>query len=254
MVKLTWLGRLLGRRPPPAPSVTPAQWWLAEARLPFLGRLSPADRERLRTLAVAFLRGKEFHGAQGFHLTDEVMLAIALQACLPVLKLGLEAYRGWVGIVVYPGDFLIPRQEMDEAGVVHEYDDPVLGEAWEGGPVLLSWFDDPAATPGVNVVIHEFVHKLDMTNGAVDGIPALPPEIRREEWIRVLDGAYADHCAAVDRGEDTLLDPYGSQDKGEFFAVASEAFFLCPVELREAMPALYGLLARYYRLDPAASP
>lgn len=247
----TFLQRLLAGGKSPRPTVTPAQWQAAEARLPCLARLNPLQGERLRALALEFLDSKEFYGAQGFELQDGVMLAIALQACLPVLELGLAAYRDWVGIVVYPGDFVISRQIMDEYGVVHEFDDQVLGEAWEGGPVLLAWFDDPNATPGVNVVIHEFVHKLDMANGAVDGIPALPPGLSRKEWVGVMSGAYATHCAAVDRGDDTLLDPYGSQDQGEFFAVASECFFLAPGELKADNPALYSLLARYFGLDLA---
>src|SRR5690606_37859499 len=146
-------------------------WQRVERRLPFLDFLPAADRQRLRDMAIEFLRNKQFHGAHGFAVTDEIMLGIALQACLPVLNIGLQAYRGWVGIVVYPGDFVIPRQVMDEDGVMHEYDDEVLGEAWEGGPVLVSWFDEDEAPEGVNVVIHEFAHKLDMENGGVDGFP-----------------------------------------------------------------------------------
>ena len=122
---------------------------------------------------------KEFHGAQGLRLTDEMLLGIALQACLPILNKGLDAYRSWVGVIVYPGNFVIPRHEMDEDGVVHEYDDEVLGEVWEGGPVVLSWFPGHLAPDGVNVVIHEFAHKLDMENGGADGFPRLPAGMSR---------------------------------------------------------------------------
>ena len=59
---------------------------------------------------------------------------IAVQACLPILNLGLEWYRGWSSIVVYPGEFLVPRSIADEDGVVHEYVEPITGEAWEGAP------------------------------------------------------------------------------------------------------------------------
>jgi hypothetical protein len=47
------------------------------------------------------------------------------------------------------------------------------GEAWEGGPLIISWHDVQMAGDGYNVVIHEFAHKLDMLNGEADGIPAL---------------------------------------------------------------------------------
>ncbi len=129
-----------------------------------------------------------------------MQLSIALQACLPILNLdtGLDAYRGWVGIVVYPGDFVIPRQIVDEDGIVHEFDDAVLGEAWEGGPVLLSWFDDMNEVGDVNIVIHEFAHKLDMANGTADGMPALHDDMSRAAWIAAFKPAYEDFCRRVD--------------------------------------------------------
>jgi len=225
-------------------------WGAAEARLPFLGHLSADERQRLRDMAREFLADKEWSGARGLALTAEMQLSITLQACLLVLNLGLEHYRGWVGIVVYPGDFVIPRQVMDEDGVVHEYDDEVMGEAWEGGPVLVSWFDDPEDTDGVNVVIHEFAHKLDMENGAVDGFPRLPAGMSREEWRHAFEPAFDDFCARVDSGEDTFLDPYGAEHPAEFFAVMSEAFFETPDVLRDEYPAVYEQLKRFYRQDP----
>lgn len=236
--------------------VSDGQWQAAEARLPFLGHLAPEDRHRLRNMARQFLAEKEWTGAQGLQLTAPMQLSIALQACLPVLHLGLDRYRGWVGIVVYPGDFIIPRRLMDEAGVVHEYDDEVLGEAWEGGPVILSWFDRPEDLDGVNVVIHEFAHKLDMENGEVDGLPRLPAGMSRRQWAAAFEPAYEDFCRRVDeadaRGEDTELDPYGAEHPAEFFAVMSEAFFETPTLLQAQYPAVYDQLRQFYRQDPAA--
>jgi len=231
--------------------VPPPLWACVEATLPFLDFLEPDERERLRELARGFLAEKQFHGAHGFVLTDEIMLGIALQACLPILHTGLDAYRGWVGVVVYPGDFVIPRHEMDEAGVVHEYDDEVLGEAWEGGPVLVSWHAEGEAPEGVNVVIHEFAHKLDMENGDVDGLPLLPAGMSRRKWAAVFTDAYERFCEEVDAGDDTLLDPYGAESPAEFFAVASEAFFEIPLLLERELPAVYGQLRDFYRVDPA---
>jgi Mlc titration factor MtfA (ptsG expression regulator) len=230
-----------------------ADWAAAEAGLPFLGHLTAEDRQRLRQMVREFLAEKQWSGARGLSLTAAMQLSIALQACLLVLNLGLEHYRGWVGIVVYPGDFVIPRQIMDEDGVVHEYEDEVLGEAWEGGPVLVSWFDRPEEAEGVNVVIHEFAHKLDMENGAVDGLPRLPADLSRQEWLAAFEPAYTDFCARVDGGEDTCLDPYAAEHPSEFFAVMSEAFFETPLLLQAEYPAVYAQLRRYYRQDPAAA-
>lgn len=228
------------------------QWERVEAALPFLDRLTAADRVRLRDMAREFVAAKQWSGAHGLALDGDMQLSIALQACLPVLNLGLDWYRGWVGIVVYPGDFVIPRQTVDEAGVVHEYDDEVLGEAWEGGPVLLSWFDAGNEAPeGVNVVIHEFAHKLDMSNGAVDGLPALPGDMSRDDWMAAFNPAYEDFCHRIDADEETRLDPYAAEHPAEFFAVMAEAFFESPEVLRAEYPAVYHQLARFFRQFPA---
>jgi Mlc titration factor MtfA (ptsG expression regulator) len=243
--------RLLGIAPPAA-DVPVAQWQRVEHALPFLDYLTTAERARLREMALEFLRRKEFHGAQGLQLDDDMLLTIALQACLPILHIGLQAYDGWVGVVVYPGDFLIPRRTVDEAGVLHEYDDEVLGEAWEGGPVLIAWFGHEDGPPGVNVVIHEFAHKLDMENGGVDGLPRLRPGMSRQAWAEAFAHAYEDFCAQVDQGVDTEIDPYGAEHPGEFFAVVSEAFFEAPPVLKRRFPAVYEQLCLFYGLDPAA--
>lgn len=235
-----------------AVTVSEELWQAAERHLPFLDYLDAPTRTRLRELARALVAEKEFHGAHGLVLTDEMILAIALQACLPILRTGLESYRGWIGIIVYPGDFVIPRKLMDDDGVVHEYDDEVLGEAWEGGPVLVSWHDEEDAPEGVNVVIHEFVHKLDMENGDVDGLPQLPPGMSRKAWAEAFSEAYERFCEQVDADEDTALDPYGSESPAEFLAVASETFFEAPGLLLQDFPRVYEQLRRFYGVDPAA--
>ncbi len=240
------------RRAADPAQVSAELWHRVESRLPFLDYLPPQDQPRLRELALRFLAAKQIAGARGFEVNDEIRLAIALQASLPVLNLGIELYEGWVGVVVYPGDFIIPRSEVDDAGVVHEYDDAVLGEAWTGGPVLLSWFDADEAADGVNVVIHEFAHKLDMANGEVDGFPPLPTTMSRGAWAAAFGSAYEDFCRRVDRRASTMLDAYAAEHPSEFFAVMSEAFFETPLVLAREYPAVYEQLRLFYRQDPAA--
>ncbi len=225
-------------------------WRQTVESMPFLACLDTGEQVELHALAERFLAGKEFSAAGGLQLTDAMCVSIAAQGCLPILKLGLEAYRGWVGIVVYPDEFVIPRRIEDEFGVVHEYDEPASGEAWAGGPLIVSWRDAQMAGDGYNVVIHEFAHKLDMLNGEADGMPALHSGLRREEWEAVVLAAYDDFCARVDGGEDTWIDPYAAEDPSEFFAVLSECFFEAPAVVSDEYPDLYALLCRYYRQDP----
>lgn len=229
----------------------PASLWSATiAGLPFLASLSAAEQADLKALAEAFLAEKEFSTAGNLVLDDRICTAIAAQGCLPILKLGLAAYRDWVGIVVYPDEFVVPRRIEDESGIVHEYDDVLSGEAWEGGPLILSWHDVQLAGDGYNVVIHEFAHKLDMLNGEADGMPALHSGITEAEWETVCAAAYEDFCQRVNADEETLIDPYASNDPAEFFAVLSESFFEMPDVVAAEYPELYALFGRYYRQDP----
>lgn len=243
--------RTLSRRPIPE-----ALWQLTLARFPFLAERDAASQARLRDMATLFLAEKEFTGAGGLVVDDPIAVAIAAQACLPVLELGLGWYDGFKGIVVHPDVVVARREHVDDAGVVHHYDEELSGEAMEGGPVMLSWQDvadaGQTAESAYNVVIHEFAHVLDMRDGASDGVPPLPDRAARERWCEVIDAEWERFVAAVDAGRDTLLDPYGAEAIDEFFAVASEAFFVAAPALRREHPALYELLRSFYRQDPAA--
>ena len=242
--------RVLARR-----AIPDALWQLTLARFPFLTWRDRSDLAELRRLASLFLDGKEFTGTNGLVVDDGMAVSIAAQAVLPVLRLGLAPYSGFVGIVVHPDEVLARREVMDADGVVHAYDEVLTGEAMDGGPVMLSWRDvadaGESADWGYNVVIHEFAHVLDMGDGAADGVPPLPSAAARHQWLAVLMPAYDRLGEQVACGYQTLLDPYGAQGPEEFFAVASETFFVSPNELRAEHPDLYGLLARYFQQNPA---
>jgi Mlc titration factor MtfA (ptsG expression regulator) len=262
-------------------AIPDALWEATLASLPFVARLDAAERARLRALAERFLGEKEMAAAGELELTAAMQVDIAVQACLPILKLGLGWYRGWTSIVVYPSEFLVPRELTDEDGVVHQFIEPIAGEAWDGGPLLLSW-DDAQRRNGdlglaYNVVIHEFTHKIDMLNGDADGVPPFTrsshPELDPQEWTAALAQAFERFNAELELIEHELppgldpddeaadryythlpLDPYAGQDEGEFFAVSSEAFFVDPARLRAAFPDWYRQLALFFKQDPLASP
>lgn len=256
-------------------AITPAQWRRAVQALPFLGGLDQQAQARLKQKAAWFLASKSFSAAHDLVLTDEIMLSIAVQASLPILNLDTALYEGWTQIIVYPGAFLIPHEDMDEAGVVHEYLAPASGQAWDGGPVILSWDDVLADVGGpMNVVIHEFAHKIDLHNGPADGIPLLSgyQDLTLSRWLEALQHAYdrfeqlvieleRSLPAGIEPGSDlaepwyrTLpMDPYAATDHAEFFAVSSEAFFVSPDQLHAALPQWYEMLRRFYRQDPLAA-
>lgn len=237
--------RVLGKH-----RVDDALWLAATANLAFMGKLSTDETERLKQLVILFLSEKQFTGAHRVEVTDEMRVSIAAQACLPILELGLDWYSGWTGIVIYPGDFRVKRSEVGEDGVLHEWDDELAGEAMPGGPVVLSW-DAAAHDPRMNVVIHEFAHKLDMLSGAPDGMPPLHAGMDRRAWAAAFDRALQGFCDALERGKETWLDPYAAEHPAEFFAVISEAFFEDPGETKRRYPEVYGQLRLFYRQDPA---
>jgi Mlc titration factor MtfA (ptsG expression regulator) len=221
-------------------------WNEALREFPFVKR---NQSQKLKDLALLFLAEKSFTGAHGLEVTDAIRVAIAAQACLPIRELGLDWYRGWSGIVVYPGDFKVRRSQTDEDGVVHEWDDELAGEAMPGGPVMLSW-DAATHDPEINVVLHEFAHKLDMLNGEANGVPPLHAGMDRRAWQQAFTEAYQGFCDAVDRGKDTWLDPYAAEHPSEFFAVLSEAFFEQPAQTKRRYPDVYGQLKLFYRQEP----
>jgi Mlc titration factor MtfA (ptsG expression regulator) len=185
-----------------------------------------------------------------------MQLELALQACLPVLELGLSWYSGWRALILYPQEFVPAREVIDEDGVAWIDNAPRSGEAWEYGPVILSLADAAAGRErdGYNVVIHELAHKLDMRNGVANGHPPLHPGMSNARWAEDLGAAYADLGRRADAARrpahELPIDPYGSESPAEFFAVCSETFFELPHLLRDEYPRVYAQLSAFYRQDP----
>jgi Mlc titration factor MtfA (ptsG expression regulator) len=275
---MEWFNKFLHRSKPEIPDLL---WRASVDRLPFLQRMPAGDLARLRSLSETVLATKTVTAAGELELTDEIAVLIAAQAGLLVLNLTTELYNDMAGIIVYPSAFIVPMSEIDEAGVVHEWREPLSGEAVHaGGAVVLSWEDiETAQNPDAahNVVIHEFAHKIDMAQGSANGFPPFlsgyHDNLKPREWQEIFSSAYADFCVRVDALEGRLpddfdpdnpvdaqrydavfatlpMDPYAATHPAEFFAVASEVFFVQPRPLAFAYPDVYRLLTGYYRQDP----
>jgi len=229
-------------------------WRRVIERHGFLRVLSQDERVRLRDQVLLFLHEKSMHGAGGLVVRDDMRVAIAAQACMLILNLDIDYYRGWADIIVYPDEFVAEYEYTDDDGVVHAVREPMTGESWLAGPVILSWADAEGAgqATGYNVVMHEFAHKIDMLNGDANGYPPLHADMDRREWVRAFTQAYEDFSAAVERGEGTAIDSYAAEHPSEFFAVMSETFFDLPTVAQAQYPQVYAQLARFYRQDPVA--
>ncbi|MGB3110150.1 MAG: M90 family metallopeptidase [Psychrobacter alimentarius] len=222
-------------------------WARAAERIVILDRLTEDELSRLFDLATLFLADKSITGAQGFEITDTVRQSIALQACLPILNLSLEWYDGWSSIIIYQGSYKSDSTTVDEFGIVHEGSQHRSGEAWQRGPVVLSWKDakHSGERDGHNVVIHEFVHKLDMMNGRANGFPPLQPDMDPTRWTEIMSRDFEDFQTHRKSG----LDRYGATNPAEFFAVLSEVFFETPKKLADAYPDIYDIMVKFFRQD-----
>jgi Mlc titration factor MtfA (ptsG expression regulator) len=234
----------------------PEAWWLiVDRRVPLARKLDPEERRRLGGIIRVLLEEKRFEGCAGLQITDEIRLTIACQAALLVLNRPGDYYPNLRSILVYPAEYRVTTEEFGPAGIVTESDEVRLGETWPEGSLVLSWEDVLRGAAdeddGRNVVFHEFAHQLDGQSGDMDGAPALPGPARYRDWARVLGKEYEDLARSLERGQQPLLDPYGSTHPAEFFAVATELFFERPEATRRTYPDLYQQLMSFYGQDPA---
>jgi MtfA peptidase len=245
--------RLLAGHPPPLPD--PLLWEAVRERVRWIGALDAARDARLQALTGHFLRAKTITpvGRQTLDATQRATLAAL--CCLPLIEFGEQGLHGWSQLIVYPDAFRVNRSHVDAAGVLHEWEDELIGEAWEAGPLILSWadveadLDDPQA--GFCVAVHEMAHKLDALDGVLDGTPPLPRAWQRS-WARDFQAAFDTLTGELDAGRVATIDPYAAESPEEFFAVCSEYHFSDPLTLRAAMPEVADHLARLYGPSPAA--
>lgn len=229
-------------------------WEAVTSKLALLAGLTAVEKAHLRELSTLLLHGKRIFGVQGLQLTEEMRVLVAATACLPILHLGLSLFSEWTDIVVYPGVFRVSRDETDAAGVVHHEERVLSGESWGRGPVIVAWDeverDSVQGLPGHNVIIHEIAHKLDMLNGAANGMPPLHVTMPIPEWSTTLSAAYEAMNQRLSHHHPTCVNPYAATSPAEFFAVFSEYFFCAPDIVHGHFHGVYRQLCLYYRQDP----
>ncbi len=239
--------RILARHP-----IAEAHWHAALEHCKPAHRLGASDQATLRVLATLFLDGKSVEAVKGLQLDEANRVLLATHACMPILKLGFDWYDGWRSVIVYPDAFIPRRSQMDAAGVVHQTNTVLAGEAWGRGPVILSWANvlKIGQQPGHNVVIHEMAHKLDMLTGDANGFPPVHRRMDRQVWLQVFSSAWDRLRAQQSNGAKLPIDPYGLESPAEFFAVLSEQFFEGSAVLRQHLPDVYRQLTQFYRQHP----
>jgi Mlc titration factor MtfA (ptsG expression regulator) len=222
--------------------------------IPVYQRMPAELQAQLRRLVTQFLHQKKFVGCAGLEVTEVMRVTIAGQACMLLLNRPSRVYPGLYTVLLYPSAFLVPRNRPDEAGIVTETREDLLGESWSDGRVILSWDHVLRGardwTDGHNVVLHEFAHQLDSESGSNNGAPYLGHPSSYRSWSQVLSRDFAMLRQQAYFSQQSVLDHYGAQSPAEFFAVATETFFEKPYQLAERHPDLFDEFKKYYRVDP----
>jgi len=242
-LKRWWRARL-ARRP------FPKTWEPFLPQIPLYPWLSAEEKRELKRHIQIFLAEKKFEGAAGCPIDDQVRVTVAGNACLLLLHRETDYFPLVRTVVVYPTLYVARYTRPGPAGTVEEGMEVRAGESWPLGTVVLAWDAAKSAgfRPGArNVVIHEFAHQLDLEDGAMQGVPVLPPDLL-ELWPKVFFGEYK-KVASLPSSTPLSL---GRENPAEFFAVAVELFFADPWSLQDHHPKLYALLSRYFQQDPAA--
>lgn len=220
--------------------------------------LNEKERAHLQKLIQVFIAEKNWEGAGGLELNDEIRVTIAAQACLLILNMPHNYYRNVESIIIYPTEVVLPQRRPGFFETpLHPLEPtyPIVGQAFRQGPLILVW--DAVLRggrypgSGYNVVYHEFAHKLDMLDGAADGTPPLKVRGEYRDWVKVFSREYIRLHDDLEKGRRTFIDDYGATDEAEFFAVATEQFFDQPLLMEKHAQEIYRILKEYYRQDPA---
>jgi Mlc titration factor MtfA (ptsG expression regulator) len=215
---------------------------LLDQHVNYYHKLNLAAREKFEARIADFLQYVRIEGV-GTEITDLDRTLIASSAIIPIFGLGDWKYQNLTNIVLYPDTFDREFQfEGENRNIMG-----MVGSGYMNGQMLLSraallkGFSVNAGSE--NTAIHEFVHLLDKSDGATDGVPELLMQHEyAAPWLNLMHREM--HRIKEDKSD---LDPYALTNEAEFLAVASEYFFSKPEQLQKMHPELYEQLCLIFR-------
>nr|WP_294793916.1 M90 family metallopeptidase [uncultured Mucilaginibacter sp.] len=219
---------------------------LLDAQVDYYRDLDVKGKKRFESNVARFLQYVNIEGV-GLEITDVDKILVASSAVIPVFALGDWEYPNLTNVILYPDNFDSEYQfEGGNRNIMG-----MVGTGYMNGQMLLSHSAllkgfSPAS--GVqNTAIHEFVHLVDKTDGATDGVPEhLIPHAYAEPWLKLMH----QEMRRIKEGKSDI-DPYALTNEAEFFAVAAEYFFEKPGRLEQRHPELYLQLSQIFRQTPA---
>ena len=225
---------------------------LLDEQMMHWGQLTDDEQERLETLTLHYMNEWKWEAQHGFALTTEMIVLIAASASMLVLELPFDAYHGMRTVVLGETTLVLDQERAGPSGLVTAGPVAALGHTSPRGPVFLAWDAVQSGAgrsgDGFNVTYHEFAHRLDFSDGIVDGTPILDTEADYPKWIEASTKLYE----AVRNGVGPrLLRDYAGTNPAEFFAVATEVFFDKGSAMERELPDLYAVMLKYYDQDTA---
>ena len=214
----------------------------------FFRQLGEAKQQEFENRVQLFLTQTKITGVKTV-VEDIDKVLIASSAVIPIFGFPDWEYANLQEVLLYPDSF---NDDFEQTGSNRN----ILGMVGSGafnGVMILSQHELRQAfinkTGKNNAAIHEFVHLVDKSDGAIDGIPEF---ILQKQyilpWLQLMQQEIKKILA--DRSD---INPYGATNEAEFFAVVAEYFFERPDLLQDKNPELYQLLTTIFRQHPAAT-
>lgn len=226
----------------------PAKWRIdLSQHVLFYNALSEEEKRWFEFKVQEFLLNCRITGIQTSVDTTDKLL-VASSAVIPIFEFRNWKYSNVNEVLLYPSEF----NEKFETEGEDRHILGMVGTGYMDGKMILS---KPALKHGFrnesdkkNTAIHEFVHLIDKSDGAIDGVPLLLLEKQYAiPWIDLIDKKMDE---IYDDKSD--INPYGGTNRGEFFSVVSEYFFERPKQLEKQHPELYALLEQIFNQDMAS--
>ena len=203
---------------------------------PIVERLDPPQRERLERLVRQFIQDTPMEHADGIDVSLQMQVTIAVQACMLLVNRRVDDFGKEVRIIIHERPIDVGRLA---SGVYHS--SGTIELMWD--KVLSGGFNP---SDGCNVVMHEFAHRLDARHMLIDGAPPMPSIVCQARWALTMGDEFQAFKAAVERGEQMVVDHYAATDPAEFFAVMTEALFERPRLLQQHFPVVYKWMTHFY--------
>ncbi|WP_345953658.1 M90 family metallopeptidase [Mucilaginibacter sp. PAMB04168] len=222
---------------------------LLTEHVPYFQKLDEPEKQKFEGMIAGFIQSIRIEGV-GLEVDDVDRVLVAASAVIPIFGYNEWRYNNLTNVILYPDAFNNDFQFEGEDGSRNIMG--MVGSGFMNGQMLLSraalrnGFSSSSGKQ--NTGIHEFVHLLDKSDGATDGVPEnLLPHEYAAPWLKMMH----QEINRIEKGKSDI-NPYAATNEAEFLAVASEYFFEKPEQLQNKHPELYQQLSRLFAQDPAA--